>query len=101
MGCREADELQDDEGAYREDDAAALAKRVEEDLRNGLGDWACKDGDGITHDKAKDNVEEETSNVGEQHGQGNRPRCLEFGLRDSNIRQSLDSRHIRRELTPR
>lgn len=78
----EGDELDDDEGADGECDTARLSENVVEDLRDWLSDLRGQDVLWRAHDEAKDDVEEETGNVGEQHGHRNGPWCLDLWLDD-------------------
>lgn len=91
--------MQDDEGAYGVDNAACLSERVVEDLSNGLIDRRGEDSSGIAHAIAEDDVEQETGNIGEQHGKGDGPRCLELRLGDS-VRVSICFLRVLEFLTP-
>ena len=77
----EADEFEDDEAADGVEDPSRLAEGEVEDLSNGLG---CREDDGRVggHAEAEDDVEEESTEVGEQHGERDGPWCLDFWLRD-------------------
>ena len=78
----EAHELDDEETGHGEEDPARFAEAVVENLGNRLNDWACEDLGGVAHAEAEDDVEEEPSHVGEQHGRGNRPWGLDLWLGD-------------------
>jgi hypothetical protein len=66
-GC-EAHELEDEESADGVEDSTRLSETVVKDLGNWLDNWAGENLGWVTHAKAQDDVEEETSNVGEEHG---------------------------------
>jgi len=82
LGGGEADELEDDECADGVEDATGRAEGVVENLGYGLSDGRGEDVVRVTHGEAKDDVVEPTSYVGEQHGHGDSPRGLNFGLGD-------------------
>ena len=82
-GC-EADELDDDEAGDGEEDAPCFAETVVEDLGDGLVDWAGENLRRVAlqnllmfrqqnkarvtyHAEAEDDVEEETSEICEEH----------------------------------
>jgi len=66
-GC-EAHEFDDDQTSDGEEDAACLAEAVVEDLSDGLVDWAGENRRRVAHAEAKDDIEEETSEIREEHG---------------------------------
>jgi len=72
--------LTDDEGTNCVEDASSLAEHIEEYLSNGLRNRTCKDFGRIAHDKAKNDVEQEASNIGEDHGRADGPRSIHFWL---------------------
>lgn len=87
----EAHELDNEETAHSEEDSTGFAETVVENLGNWLHDWTGEDHGWITHAEAEDDVEEKTSDVGEQHGQGNRPWSLDLWLGDffGNVRSRI------------
>jgi hypothetical protein len=83
--------LTDDEGANCVEDPSSLAEHIEEYLSNGLRNRTCKDVGRIAHDKAKNNVEQEASNIGKDHGQADSPWSFHFWLSNlfRDVRRSI------------
>jgi len=79
---REGDELDDEEGAKREDNATRLSENVEEYLGDGLCDPGPKNFVNVSHDETEDNGEEPADDVSEQHGHADGPWCLDLRFDD-------------------
>lgn len=78
----EGHELDDDQTRNREEHTTALAEAVIEDLGDRLGHGRGEDFVRVAHTEAEHNVEQETSDIGKQHGERDRPGSLELGSVD-------------------
>ncbi len=83
LGGSKANELEDDEGGYREEDPGTLAQRIVEDLCHRLINGRREDFGGITHTEAQDNVEQPPKDIGKPHGERNGPWCFNLRFIDS------------------
>lgn len=76
----ESHELDDNKTRNGEEHTTTLAQAVVEDLSDRLSHRRGENLVGVAHAEAKYNVEQEASDIGEQHGRGNSPGSLEFGI---------------------
>ena len=78
--CCEADKFDDNKTTNGEEDATGFPKAIVKNHGHGLG---CAQYFGnITQAETQYNVEQESSDVGEQHGKRNSPWSLDFWFRN-------------------
>ena len=80
MHGREGHKFDDNQSGNGKEHGTTLAEAVIEDLGHGLLHRGAQDLLRITHAVTQNDVEQETGNVGEGHGQGDSPRGLELGI---------------------
>jgi len=76
----EADEFDDDKSADREENTSGFTKTVEVDLSDGLSKHATQDLFWVAHAEAENDIEKETSQVGEKHSERDGPRGFDLWL---------------------
>lgn len=79
---RHGREVEDEEGGDGEEDAAAFADNVVEDLGDGLDDGGGKDGGGVAHGVGEDDGEEPAADPGEAERCGDGPGGFDCGVLD-------------------